>query len=401
MPGSGADADLVIAGVGVAAGHGYGMAALESALFEQPPDFALLQRPGREPFADQPAYPGLELPDPPALLSARTARTAGFAARVAIAVLHEAWTDAALDRVTPERIGLVVGGTNLFAREQTIAQRGYADRMAYWPPRHGHVFLDTDLCGLCTAHFPIRGFAHTVGAASASGAAALVAAAEAVQAGRVDACIALGALQDVSALDLAGFRALGVMGSVSRPFDRDHDGFVFAEGCAALVVRRRRDAGTRLWAALAGWAEITDGTRGPEPSSVGQRRAIEGALAMAGEEASGIDYVNAHATGTPQGDQTELASFAGAGLRHARINATKSLLGHGLSAAGAVEVAATLLQMRRGRLHPTRHLVHPLDAGFNWIMDRPVDHWPRAALKTSFGFGGTNVALVLRPGDSA
>ena len=392
MPGSGADTDLVIAGVGVAAGHGYGMAALERALFEQPPDFALLQRPGREPFAGQSAYPGLELPDPPALLPARTARTAGFAARVAIAVLDEAWADAALDIVAPQRIGLVVGGTNLFAREQLIAQRGYADRMAYWPPRHGHVFLDTDLCGLCTAHFPIRGFAHTVGAASASGAAALVAAAEAVQAGRVDVCIALGALQDVSALDLAGFRALGVMGSVSRPFDRDHDGFVFAEGCAALIVRRRPDAGTRIWATLAGWAEVTDGTRGPEPSSVGQRRAIDRALAMAGEEASGIDYVNAHATGTPQGDQTELASLAGAG---------KSLLGHGLSAAGAVEVAATLLQMRRGRLHPTRHLAHPLDAGFNWIMDQPVDHRPRAVLKTSFGFGGTNVALVLRPGDTA
>lgn len=397
MTGSSAESTLVLTGVGVAAGAGYGLAALQKALFDAPPPFAALQRSGREPFADMPPFPGLELPDPPILLPPRIARTAGFAAHVAIAVLDEAWRDAQLDGVAAERIGLIVGGSNLFAREQVVAQRLYADRMAYWPPRHGHVFLDSDLCGLCTAHFPIRGFAHTLGAASASGAAAIVAAAEAVRSGRVDVCIALGALQDVSALDLAGFRALGVMGSVCRPFDRAHDGFVFGEGCAALVVRR--DAGNRAWARLTGWAEVADGTRGPEPSAEGQQRAVSKALSHAGLTAAEIDYVNAHATGTPQGDRTELATFAGLGLRHAPLNATKSLLGHGLSAAGAVEVAAVLLQMRLGRIHPTCHLADPLDPGFNWIMDRPLDHRPRAALKTSFGFGGTNVALVLQPAE--
>lgn len=387
---------VVISGIGVAAGRGYGKAALRAALFGEAPTFALLRRDGRQLPDGSSAFTGIELPDPPALLPARMARTAGLPGRAAIAVLDEAWREAGLGDLDPSRIGLVVGGSNLMAREQMLAQRDYVGRMAYWPPRHGHMFLDTDIAGLCASAYPIRGFTMSVGGASASGAVAVIQAAEAVRSGRVDACVALGALQDVSCLDLQGFRALGALAESCRPFDRDHAGFVYGESTAALALCRADIAKERPYGTLAGWAHLASGNRGPEPSMEGELAAIRAALAMAGLSSADIEYVNAHATGTPLGDETELAAIRAAGLGGARINASKSLIGHGLSSAGAVELAATLIQMRDGRLHPTRNLDNPLDASMGFVRGAVEERTIRTALKLSFGFGGVDTALVLK-----
>ncbi|EKE75765.1 beta-ketoacyl synthase N-terminal-like domain-containing protein [Oceanibaculum indicum] len=391
-------ASIVIAGIGVAAGRSYGKQALRDVLFGEAPAISPLRRDGRQLPDGTSSFIGLELPDPPELLPARIARTAGLPGRAAIAVLDEAWREAGLEALDPARIGLVVGGSNLMAREQMLAQRDYAGRMAYWPPRHGHMFLDTDIAGLCASAFPIRGFTMSVGGASASGAVAVIQAAEAVRSGRVDACIALGALQDVSCLDLQGFQALGALAEVCRPFDRDHAGFVYGESTAALVLCRADIATEVPYGTLAGWAHLASGNRGPEPSMEGELAAIRASLAMAGLPPEDIEYVNAHATGTPLGDATELAALRAAGLDHARINATKSLIGHGLASAGAVELAATLIQMRDGRLHPTRHLDNPQDPAMGFVRGAPEERTIRTALKLSFGFGGVDTALVIREG---
>lgn len=342
------------------------------------------------------AVPGFELPEPPALMPQRLARTAGLSARIAVAVLAEAWDEAALGDLDPERIGLVVGGSNLFEREYLLARDEYAGRMAFWPPRFGCAFLDTDVAAVCAAHFPIRGFCKTFGGASASGLIAVIEAAEAVRTGRVDACIAVGAMQDISATSLAGFSSLGVLGTRLAPFDRSSDGLVYGECAAALVVTRSHASGPPPYGLLAGWAHVADGTRGPEPSPAGQSRAVLSALGMANRTPEDIAYVNAHGTGTPEGDRTELATLSTAGLRHAALNASKSLFGHGLSAAGAVELAVVLMQFRLGMLHPCHHLETPRDPGFDWVMSpRQFSLRGRqAALKTSFGFGGTNAAVV-------
>ena len=386
----------VVTGIGVGSGLGHGKDAFRQGLFEGRSVFAPLARPGRQRGDGSPPFFGVEMPDPPSILPPRVERTAGLSGRAAVAVLDEAWREAGLDRLVPERIGLIVGGTNLMAREQFLSLRDYAERLDFLPPRHGHVFLDTDICGLCASQFPIRGFAHTVGAASASGAAAVVAAAEAVSSGRVDACIALGALQDVSALDLQGFRALGALGAgpVCRPMDRGHDGFLYGEACAALVVTRPELAGGTIYGRVLGTGFCADGSRGPEPNSEGQVRAAQDALADAGLAAADIDYVNGHATGTPSGDDAELETLRRLDLGHARVNATKSIIGHGLSAAGAIEAAAVLIQMREGWLHPVLHLETPLDEGFGWVRGGMAEHRIRHALKFSFGFGGSNIALV-------
>lgn len=396
---------VAVTGLGVACGFGHGKAAFRKGLFEAPNLFSELKRSGREAAAGEAPFIGVEMPDPPEVLPPRLARTATFSSRVALSVLDEAWKDAGLDGVDPQRIGLVVGGTNLMAREQANAASDYAAKLAYVPPRHGHMFLDTDLCGLATAAYPIRGFALTVGAASASGAVAIIEAMAAIRSGRVDVCIALGALQDLSAYDLHAMRSLGAMGSArfggepdkaSRPMDAEHDGFLYGEACAALVLCRDDLApGGKVYGHMLGAGHVADGSRGPEPNSAGQVRAARLALAEAGLTAVDIDYVNGHATGTPTGDETELETYRTLCLQHSRINATKSILGHGLSAAGAIEVAAVLIEMQEGRLHPTRNLANPLDPGFNWVGAEAVSHEIRHALKFSFGFGGVDTALVI------
>jgi len=397
---------IVVTGIGVACGFGHGKKSFWDGLLNGPNLFDYLKRPGREPL-DRSPFIGIEMPAPPSILPSRMERTVGFSGRVAISVLHEAWHEANLDRYDPERIGLIVGGANLMSREAALAALHDSERPAFTPPQHGYVFFDSDLCGICCASYPIRGFSQTIGAASASGLAATVQAVKAVRAGQVDACIALGGLQDLSALDLHRLRALGAMGSARysdtpdqacRPMSRDHDGFIFGESSSAIVVERAKP-GRPHYGVLTGSARVTDGARGPKPDSDGQMRAARMALAEAGLSASDIDYLNGHATGTPQGDHTELETYRRLGLERAWINTTKSILGHGLSAAGSTELAALLLQMRHGILHPSRNLSPPLEDSLRWVGDAPQPHQCQRALKLSFGFGGNNVALVVEAPD--
>jgi malonyl-ACP decarboxylase len=210
---------------------------------------------------------------------------------------------------------------------------------------------------------------------------------------------------DLSHWECRGFRAIGAMGSdryagepalACRPFDRGHDGFIFGEACAAVVIEslessRRR--GVRPYAALRGWGIGMDANRNPDPSVEGEARAIQDALRASGWSPAQIDYVNPHGTGSVVGDETELKALRACGVTGAYLNATKSLTGHGLTAAGTVEVVATLLQMRAGRLHPTRNLENPIDPDLQWVTREPVDHAIEHALTLSMGFGGINTAL--------
>ncbi|MFJ6851017.1 beta-ketoacyl synthase N-terminal-like domain-containing protein [Streptomyces sp. NPDC091271] len=403
--------DVVVTGLGVTTAVGQGKDDFIAALLDGRHAFGVMQRPGRQVPAgsadDTAAFLGAEMGEPalPGSMTARTVRTASLSAKAALTTLHEAWHEAGLDAADPSRIGLVIGGSNVQQRELTLLHARYADRPEFLRPTYGMGFMDSDLCGFCTEQFPIRGFAHTLGGASASGLLAVLQAVRAVQSGQVDVCIALGALMDLSYWECLAFRAMGAMGShrwaddpaaACRPFDRNHDGFVFGEACAAIVVERVHGRGHPTpYARFRGGATAMDGTRNPHPSLEGEVAVVEGALREAGMSASAIDYVNPHGTGSPTGDAVELQALARCGLTHARINATKSITGHGLAAAGAVEVVATLLQMREQKLHPTRNLDDPLDAAFPWVRDKAEDHTFRTAVSLSMGFGGISSAICL------
>jgi malonyl-ACP decarboxylase len=390
--------------MGVIAAVGQGKAAFARALFAGETAFGVMQRPGRQ---RESAYLGSEIREIvfSTGITRQTVRAASLSAQAALVVLEEAWIEARLSDVDPCRIGLIVGGSNVQQRELTRVHEAYRHSSAFLRPTYALSFMDSDLCGFCTAQFGIRGLAYTVGGASASGQLAIVQAAQAVLTNQVDVCIAVGALMDLSHWECQSLRALGAMGSdryanepalACRPFDRDHDGFIFGESCGAVVIEslessRRR--GLEPYAALRGWGIAMDGNRNPDPSLEGETMAIQNALYGSGWQPAQIDYVNPHGTGSIVGDETELKALHACGLTGAYLNATKSLIGHGLSAAGAVEVIATLLQMQAGRVHPTRNLEDPIDPTLNWVKDQAIDHPIENALTLSMGFGGINTAL--------
>jgi malonyl-ACP decarboxylase len=215
----------------------------------------------------------------------------------------------------------------------------------------------------------------------------------------------VGPLTDLSYWECQALRSLGAMGSdryaadppaACRPFDRRRDGFIFGESCAALVIEPADTARRAPYALVAGWSATADANRSPSPSLEGEVAAIQNALRAAGWRAPDVDYVNPHGTGSAVGDEVELNALTKCGLTDARVNATKALLGHGISSAGAVEVAATLLQMAAGRLHPTRNLDEPIDPSRAWVGSAAEPHRIERALSLSFGFGGLNTAICLR-----
>ena len=397
--------ELVVSGMGVVSAIGQGKADFSAALLAGRSAFGVMQRPGRR--RDDAPLLGAEIAElsvPPGV-PRQLLRTASLSATAALCVVQEAWDEADLGQLDPQRLGLIVGGSNVQQRELVNLHDSYRDRIDFLRPTYALSFMDTDLCGFCTAHFGIQGLAYSVGGASASGQLAVIQAAQAVLSGQVDACIAVGALMDLSYWECQGFRSIGAMGSdrfaatpelACRPFDRDHDGFIYGECSGAIVIesgqsaRRRAGAG---YARLTGWGLAMDGNRNPDPSLQGETRAIRAALAQAGWSPAQVDYVNPHGTGSIVGDETEVRALRECGLDHAHLNATKSLVGHGLSAAGAVEIIATLLQMRAGRLHPTRNLDNPIDAQLRWVEPAGTAHTIRNALTLSMGFGGMNTAL--------
>lgn len=411
--------DVCVSGLGITSAIGQGRAEFTAALRDGRHNFGIMQRAGRQAPATSAngsntehatAFLGAELRGLtlPASLPEPARRVSSLSAQVALATLQEAWDDARLGELDPSRIGLVIGGSNLQQRELVQTHAAYRDRAQYLRPTYAVAFMDSDLCGACTESFAIRAFAYTLGGASASGQAAVIHAAQAVESGQVDACIALGALMDLSYWECQGFRSLGAMGSdrfardparACRPFDRDRDGFVYGEGCGALVIESARSVARRgagAYARVSGWAMTMDGNRNPNPSFEGEVSAIETCLKRAGVCAGDIDYVNLHGTGSIVGDETELRAIRHCRLDAARLNATKSITGHTLTAAGAVELVATLVQMREGWLHPTRNLEQPIDPDLAWVEADAAPHRMNNALKLSMGFGGINTAVCLQ-----
>ncbi len=412
--------EIVITGVGVASEMGQGKAAFISALLQGRHAFDMMQRPGRQRRKSDELTSGEEIQKTlflgaeisalsmPEVFSKKVLRTASFSGQVALMTLYEAWNEADLDAVEPDRIGFVIGGSNFQQRELLQTHEAYQDKFDFLRPTYGMCYMDSDVCGLCTELFGIQGFAYTVGGASASGHLAILQAIQAVRSGQVDVCIAMGALMDISYWECQGFRALGAMGSdryakepalACRPFDRDRDGFIYGESCGAVVVEGAdsiKRKGIKPYARLSGWAMGMDGNRNPNPSFDGEVNVIQKTLNQAKLTAKDIDYINPHGTGSIIGDEPEIKAIRHCELTHARLNATKSITGHGVSSAGTVEVIATLLQMQERQLHPTRNLENPLEPAFNWVLHQSESHVIEHALNLSMGFGGINSAICLQ-----
>jgi 3-oxoacyl-[acyl-carrier-protein] synthase II len=247
--------------------------------------------------------------------------------------------------------------------------------------------------------------------ACATGAHAIGDACRLIKYGDADVMIAGGAEAGIYEPMVGGFAAMRALSTrnddpeaASRPFDTGRDGFVIGEGAGVVILEALEHAearGATILAELVGYGATADASHItlPAPGGIGAVRAARIALAKAGLEPEAVDHVNAHATSTPEGDKSELQAIRTIFGDHASqltITANKSMLGHTLGAAGAIEAIVTVLSMRDGCIPPTINLVDPdpaaegLDLTPNVAARRPV----RTALSNSFGFGGQNTALV-------
>lgn len=259
------------------------------------------------------------------------------------------------------------------------------------------------------AIFKIKGGALGFSSACASSAHAAGHAMDLIRLGRQDRALVVGA-EDCnlfSSVPFCAIRALSLQTDPERfpcPFDKKRDGFIPTGGAAVLVLESERSAqerGVTPYAELIGWGQSSDGFNvvAPEPQGEGLARCMALALADAGLQPEQIDYINAHATGTTIGDLAEVRAIASVfpeGSRP-RVSSTKSLTGHGLSLAGAMELALTLLALREG-FYPVSAHISDLDpaCAIVPVLDRPVAGAPLIAMSNSSGFGGSNVSLIAR-----
>jgi len=261
----------------------------------------------------------------------------------------------------------------------------------------------------------VTGPALTTVTACASGTDAIGQALDLIRAGRCDLAIAGGTEACVTEFAIGGFLRLQALSTAfndrpekaSRPFDKSRDGFVLGEGAAILILEdldRARSRGARIYAELAGYGASCDAYHltAPDPQGAGGTRAIEAALADAELQPGDIDYYNAHGTSTPINDPTETLMVKKAFGEHARklkISSTKSMTGHMLGAAGAIEALACVMAVVDGFVPPTINLDEPdLEAGcdLDYVPNKGVAAPIRAAASASLGFGGHNGVIVVR-----
>lgn len=352
--------------------------------------------------------------DPSAYMSAKDARRMARCSQLAVAALQEALTDAGLK--TPvedgDRVGTVIG----------VGVGGFD-----WGVNHAYKFAERGFRG--TSPFALvaslpnmpsyyvslyagaKGPISTPVAACASGVQGIGDGMNIIRQNKADIVLAGGVEGVVADVAIAGFAAMGALSTrndnpqaASRPFDRDRDGFVLAEGAGILVLEELNHAlarGVAIHAEVMGFATSSDAYHiaQPDPEAQGIRRAIRWAIDDAGLAPGDIDYVNAHGTATRLNDPTETYALKQVFGNHAyelAINSSKSMLGHGLGSAGAIETIITALTLKHGILHPTVNLDNPdPECDLDYIPHTARKATVHYALKSAFGFGGQNACLVL------
>jgi 3-oxoacyl-(acyl-carrier-protein) synthase len=340
-------------------------------------------------------------------------RASPLVPRLVTAAALQAYADADLPTgVPPERIGHVLGGHNLNARyliENSLTFHN--EEPDYIEPLFGIFSLDTDVLAVTSELLTLKGPSFSVGGACASGNLALMAATDLLRAGRADIVLVSGAPIELEPVALHGWALIDAISirsfneepeRASRPFDALREGFVPSEGAAALILEtlpsaRRR--GARIYGELLGASSRSDASRLTRPDLDGQIQAMTLALADARINPDEVDYINAHATSTPLGDAVEIAAIRATFGDHAEaipVNSTKSMIGHCLTAAGVVELVATLLQMRDGVVHPTinQEKADP-ELNLDFVPNEARPARIRVALSNSFGFGGFNSCVVV------
>ena len=333
----------------------------------------------------------------------------------ALIAAREAWADAGSPEVEPERLAVAVGSGiggvwTLLSQWDTLREKG--PRRVY--PLAVPMLMPNGPAAAISLDLGARAGAHTPVSACASGAEGMGYAVQLIRSGRADVVIAGGTEAAVHPMPIAGFAAMQALSTrnddpaaASRPYDTARDGFVLGEGAAIIVLESEAHAkarGARIYAELAGVGMSADAHHitAPEPEGAGASRAMLEAIATAGGTAADVVHINAHATSTPVGDVAEANAIRrafGSLADSIPVSATKSMTGHLLGAAGAVEAIFTILALHH-RLAPASINLDSMDPQIALDVvhgsHRQLPAGDLLALDNSFGFGGHNVALAFR-----
>ena len=353
--------------------------------------------------------------DPATVLDRVQARRLDRCEQFAIVAAREAWADAGAPEVPPERLGVVVssgigGISTILAAYDTLHDRGWQRLSPFTVP----MLMPNGSAGWIGIELGARAGVHTTVSACASGAEAIGYAIDMIRMGRADVVLAGGTEAAIIPLNIAAFAAMRALSTrndeperASRPFDKGRDGFVLGEGAGMVVLEseehaRRRGAQVLAVAAGSGYSADAHHIAQPEPTGRGIVAAIKAVLADAGLDPDQVVHVNAHATSTPAGDAVEgqaITAALGPAADGVVVSATKSMTGHLLGGAGAVEAVATILALRDRVAPPTINLDDPDEGAMVDIATKPRElaphgSAPMAALNNSFGFGGHNVTLA-------
>jgi 3-oxoacyl-[acyl-carrier-protein] synthase II len=334
----------------------------------------------------------------------------------AIAAAHEAVADSGWAPATDEErertgvmVGSGIGGLNsIYDTSVTLHERG--------PRRVSPFFIPAALINEASGHISInygfRGPNHAVVTACSTGAHAIGDASRLIMLDDADVMVAGGAEAAIGRLGMAGFAACRALSTgynetpeaASRPFDQGRDGFVMGEGAGIVILEELEHAkarGAKIYGEIVGYGLSGDAYHmtAPSESGDGAFRAMRAALKRANMSPDAIDYINAHGTSTPLGDEIEVGAVKrlfGAAAETVSMSSTKSAIGHLLGAAGAVEAIFSILAMRDNIAPPTLNLSNPSESclGIDLVPLKARERPIRAALSNSFGFGGTNASLV-------
>ena len=419
--------NVVITGIGPVTASGIGAEALWQGLHSGRSPAVNTTRFDTDPFRSKVAIELIDF-DPEQFLSKKEARRLDRFGHLSVAAAHLALEDAGWNSepatpgepsawlsesgLEPHRVAVIMGSAlgGISGAEYQAAEffrrgvRGIDPRVAL------HVFPGAASCNVAI-RWGATGPNSTNSMSCASGTIAIGEAWRLVRDGIADVALAGGIEAPLAPLSFGAFSVIRAMSTrndeptrACRPFDRDRDGFVMGEGACILCLEAEEHArarGAKIYATIRGYGNSNDAYHmtAPKPNGAEAQRAMAQALSSGGLHASDIGYVNAHASSTPMNDGREsqsLRSVLGPTANDVLVSGTKPFYGHALGASGAIEVGITAMALRRGWLPPTLNLENPDDeCDLNYVVGEGVDVSVKAAMSTSFGFGGINAVVAL------
>ncbi len=357
--------------------------------------------------------------DPTAHFDRKEARKLDRYSQFALVVADEAMADSGLvesSSFNPDRAGVIwgsgIGGISTFQEETLNFASGDGT------PRFNPFFIPKMIAdiagGQISMKYNLRGPNFTTVSACASSTNSLIDAYNYIRLGMMDACVSGGSEAAISKSGIGGFNAMHALSTrndspqtASRPFDKDRDGFVLGEGAACLILEEYEHAkkrGATIYAEVIGGGMSADAHHitAPHPDGLGAKAVMESALKDAQIDSSAVDYINVHGTSTPLGDVAELKAIKaifGDDAYNLNISSTKSMTGHLLGAAGALETLACVMAVRENIVPPTiNHFTDDpaIDSKLNLTFGKPQEREVNVAISNTFGFGGHNASIVVR-----